>query len=216
MKFFLDTANLNEIRQGAAMGLVDGVTTNPTLVSREKVASFKDAIRQICEVVPGPVSAEVLSTRCEEILPEGRELAKIAKNVVVKVPLIKEGLKAVQIFTKEGIRTNVTLCFSPIQALFAAKAGASYISPFIGRLDDISQEGMQLVRDIKTIYGNYGYKTEIIVASVRHPIHILEAARIGADICTLPFALFDKLLAHPLTDIGLAKFIEDFKKAGVK
>ena len=216
MKFFLDTANQNEIRQGIAMGLVDGVTTNPTLISKEKIVSFKDAIRQICEIVPGPVSAEVVSTRAEEIVPEGRELAKIAKNVVVKVPLIKEGLKAVQIFAKEGIRTNVTLCFSPIQALFAAKAGASYISPFIGRLDDISHEGMQLVRDIKTIYDNYGYKTEIIVASVRHPIHILDAAKVGADICTLPFAVFDKLLAHPLTDIGLAKFLADFKKAGVQ
>lgn len=212
MKIFLDTANLNEIKQGADMGLVDGITTNPSLIAKEKLP-FKDAIRQIAAMIPGPVSAEVVSTRAEEMVPEGRELAKIARNVVVKIPLIPEGLKAVQILSREGIRTNVTLCFSSVQALLAAKAGAGYISPFIGRLDDRGQEGMQLIREIKTMYANYGYKTEIIVASIRHPIHVRDAALIGADICTMPFAVFDKLSRHPLTDIGLQQFLEDWKKA---
>jgi transaldolase len=212
MKIFLDTGNLNEIRQAADLGVLDGVTTNPSLIAKEK-RSLKDVIQEVTSLVPGPVSAEVVSTRAEEMVPEGRELAKIAPNVVVKLPLIKEGIKAAKIFSKEGIRTNVTLCFQPLQALMAAKAGASYISPFIGRLDDRGQEGMQLIREIKTIYSNYGYKTEIIVASVRHPIHVRDAALIGADICTIPFAVFDKLFLHPLTDIGLQQFLDDHKKA---
>jgi transaldolase len=211
MKFFIDSGDLGEIREAAAMGAIDGVTTNPSLLSKGGL-STKKAIAQICEIVDGPISAEVLSTDTASILTEGRELAKIHKNVVVKVPLIADGLKAVAQFTKENIRTNVTLCFSPTQALFAAKAGASYISPFIGRLDDIAEEGMDLIEKIVGIYRNYEYETEVLVASVRHPVHVVQAALIGADVCTIPFKVITQLLKHPLTDAGLAKFLEDAKK----
>lgn len=210
MKFFLDTASVSEIREAAALGLLDGVTTNPSLVAKEK-KDFRKLLAEICEVCDGPVSAEVVDTTCDGMLKEGRDLAKVAENIVVKIPLIKEGIKACKILRSEGIKTNVTLCFSPNQALLAAKAGASYISPFIGRLDDVSTEGMQLIRDIRTIYDNYSFPTEILVASIRHPMHVVEAAKIGADVATMPFKVFDQMLAHPLTDIGLKKFLDDWK-----
>ncbi|HEX3596505.1 MAG TPA: fructose-6-phosphate aldolase [Polyangiaceae bacterium] len=211
MKFFIDSGDIGEIREAAAMGAIDGVTTNPSLLSKSGL-STKKAIAQICEVVDGPISAEVIATDTSSILTEGRELSKIHKNVVVKVPLIADGMKAVAQFAKEGIHTNVTLCFSPTQALFAAKAGASYISPFIGRLDDIADEGMELIEKIVTIYRNYEYETEVLVASVRHPVHVVQSAMIGADVCTIPFKVIIQLLKHPLTDAGLAKFLEDAKK----
>ncbi len=217
MKFFIDTANLDEIREAAELGVLDGVTTNPSLVAKEKYdISFKDLIREICKIVPGPVSAEVVSTDVEGMMNEAHDLAKIASNVVVKIPLIKDGLKAVKRLKAEGIKTNVTLCFSPNQALLAAKAGAAFISPFIGRLDDISQEGMELIEQIVTIYGNYGFDTEVLVASVRHPIHVVQAALLGADIVTMPFKVIDQLIKHPLTDIGLQKFLADWKKINPK
>jgi len=215
MKIFLDTANVKEIQEAHALGLLDGVTTNPSLVSKEG-RDFHEVLRELASFVNGPVSAEVVSTECDGMVSEGRVLAKIHKNIVVKIPLIKEGLKAVRILSREGIRVNVTLCFSATQALLAAKSGASYISPFIGRLDDISQVGMDLIRDIKTIYSNYGYKTEILVASIRNPIHVLEAAKIGADIATMPFEVFNKLFNHPLTDSGLARFLSDWEKLKTK
>jgi len=211
MKFFIDSGDIGEIREAAAMGAIDGVTTNPSLLSKSGLPT-KKAIAQICEVVDGPISAEVLATATDAILAEGRELAKIHKNVVVKVPLIPEGLKAVAQFSKEKIRTNVTLCFSPTQAIFAAKAGAGFISPFIGRLDDVSEEGMELIDKIVAIYRNYDFDTEVLVASVRHPMHVVQAAVIGADVCTVPFKVLMQLTKHPLTDIGLAKFLEDAKK----
>ena len=211
MKFFIDTADIEEIKKALAMGFLDGVTTNPSLVAKAG-KPFREAIREICEVVEGPVSAEVLAVKKDEILKEGRELAQIAPNVVVKVPLIQEGLKAVNIFSQEGIKTNVTLCFSANQALLAAKAGATYISPFIGRVDDHGQEGMELIDEITSIYTNYGYKTQVLVASIRHPLHLKEAALLGADVATLPFKVLDLLMKHPLTDIGLSKFLEDGKK----
>ena len=211
MKFFIDSGDIGEIREAAAMGAIDGVTTNPSLLAKGGVPT-KKAIAQICEVVDGPISAEVVATDTAGILSEGRELAKIHKNVVVKVPLIGDGLKAVAAFKKEGIKTNVTLCFSPTQAIFAAKAGAGFISPFIGRLDDISEEGMELIEKIVTIYHNYEFSTEVLVASVRHPMHVVQAALIGADICTVPFKVITQLIKHPLTDAGLAKFLEDAKK----
>jgi transaldolase len=211
MKFFIDSGDIGEIREAAAMGAIDGVTTNPSLLSKSGLPT-KKAIAQICEVVDGPISGEVLATTTDAILTEGRELAKIHKNVVVKVPLIPDGLKAVAQFTKEKIRTNVTLCFSPTQAIFAAKAGAGFISPFIGRLDDISEEGMDLIEKIVAIYRNYDFDTEVLVASVRHPIHVVQAALIGADVCTVPFKVLIQLTKHPLTDLGLAKFLEDGKK----
>jgi transaldolase len=211
MKFFIDSGDLGEIREAQAMGAIDGVTTNPSLLSKGGLPT-KKAIAQICEIVDGPISAEVVATDTAGILQEGRELAKIHKNVVVKVPLIADGLKAVSVFAKEGTRTNVTLCFSPTQAIFAAKAGASYISPFIGRLDDVAEEGMDLIEKIVTIYRNYEFETEVLVASVRHPIHVVQAALIGADVCTVPFKVITQLLKHPLTDSGLAKFLEDAKK----
>lgn len=210
MKFFLDTASVSEIREAAALGLLDGVTTNPSLVAKEK-KDFRKLLAEICEVCDGPVSAEVVDTTCDGMVKEGRELAKVAENIVVKIPLIKEGIKACKVLRGEGIKTNVTLCFSPNQALLAAKAGASFISPFIGRLDDVSTEGMQLIRDIRTIYDNYSFPTEILVASIRHPMHVVEAAKIGADVATMPFKVFDQMLAHPLTDIGLKKFLDDWK-----
>jgi transaldolase len=193
------------------MGAIDGVTTNPSLLSKGGLPT-KKAIQQICEIVDGPISAEVIATDTSGILNEGRDLAKIHPNVVVKVPLIPDGLKAVRVFAKEGIKTNVTLCFSATQAIFAAKAGAAFISPFIGRLDDISEEGMQLIENIVKIYENYDYATEVLVASVRHPMHVVQAAVIGADICTVPFKVITQLVKHPLTDIGLSKFLEDAKK----
>lgn len=213
MKFFIDTANIDEIKKANDLGVLDGVTTNPTLVSKEG-RKFKELIREICRIVDGPVSAEVVSTDEKGMIKEARALAKIADNIVVKIPLIKEGIKAVKILSREGIRTNVTLCFSPLQALVAAKAGAAYISPFVGRLDDISHRGMELVEQIITIYDNYGYETEVIVASVRSPIHVLDAALMGADIVTVPFSVMERLIAHPLTDAGLEKFLADWKKMG--
>jgi len=212
MKFFIDTANIDEIREAASLGVLDGVTTNPSLVAKEG-KEFRPLLEEICKIVDGDISAEVVATDKDGILKEGRELAKIHKNIVVKVPLIKEGLKAVKVFHEEGIRTNVTLCFSPNQALMAAKAGAYIISPFIGRLDDISHQGMELVEQIVTIYRNYGYKTQVLVASVRHPLHVVEAAMIGAEICTMPFKVIEQLIKHPLTDIGLERFLADWKKS---
>ena len=211
MKFFIDTANIAEIKEAASLGVLDGVTTNPSLVAKEG-KDFRKLLEEICSIVDGPISAEVISTDFDGIMREGRDLAKIHKNIVVKVPLIKEGLKAVKAFKAEGIRTNVTLCFSPTQALVAAKAGACYISPFIGRLDDISHTGMDLIRQIVTIYRNYKFETQVLVASVRHPLHVVEAAMIGADVCTIPFKVIEQLMKHPLTDIGLQKFLEDWNK----
>ncbi len=211
MKFFIDTGDIGEIKEAVAMGAIDGVTTNPSLLAKAGKPT-KQAISEICEVVDGPVSAEVLATTTEQILSEGRELAKIHKNVVVKVPLIVDGLKAVRTFKSEGIKTNVTLCFSPTQALLAAKAGATYISPFIGRLDDLSEEGMNLIEQIVTIYANYSFETEVLVASVRHPVHVVQAAMIGADVATIPFKVITQLAKHPMTDIGLARFLDDAKK----
>ncbi len=211
MKFFIDTANVDEIKKANSLGLLDGVTTNPTLISKEG-REFRELIREICDIVHGPVNAEVISTDSEGMIAEARELAKIADNIVIKIPLIEEGLKAVKALASEGIKTNVTLCFSPIQALMAAKAGASYISPFVGRLDDISTPGMNLIEQIVTIYENYGFDTEIIVASIRNPIHVLEAALMGADIATIPYKVMEQLIKHPLTDIGLEKFLKDWEK----
>ncbi len=211
MKFFLDTASVKEIRDGVGTGLIDGVTTNPSLVAKEG-RPFKVVLAEICEIVPGPVSAECVTLTTEEMIAEARDLAKVAKNVVVKIPLTKDGLRAVKRLSVEGIKTNVTLCFSAVQALIAAKAGATYISPFVGRIDDRGSDGMELIQDIRTIYDNYDFKTEILVASVRHPVHVLEAARMGADVSTMPSAVFEKLYQHPLTDLGLAQFLEDWKK----
>lgn len=212
MKFFVDTADLNEIREAHSMGVLDGVTTNPSLCAKVGVKDFPGHIAKICEIVSGDVSAEVVSTDYQGMLDEGRMLAGIATNVVVKVPLTLDGIKAIRTFSDEGIRTNCTLCFSATQALVAAKAGASYISPFIGRLDDVSTDGMDLIADIVEIYGNYGYQTEVLAASIRHPMHVLEAARIGADVATMPLSVIKALLKHPLTDLGLEKFLEDWKK----
>jgi len=212
MKFFIDTANIKEIKEADSMGMVDGVTTNPSLVAKEG-REFEGLIKEICEIVEGPVNAEVISTETKGMLTEGRKLVKIHKNIVVKIPMTIDGLKAVRQLTEEGIRTNVTLVFSPIQALMAAKAGAAYVSPFVGRLDDVAHDGMLLVEQIAEIYNNYALETEIIVASVRHPIHVLESALIGADIATIPFNVLSKLAAHPLTDKGLKAFLDDWKKA---
>jgi transaldolase len=211
MKFFIDSGDIDEIKKAAAMGLLDGVTTNPSLLSKGG-KPMKKALAEICEVVDGPISGEVLSTDYEGIMREGREIAKIHKNLVVKVPLISDGLRAVKTLRGEGTRTNVTLCFSANQALLAAKAGASFISPFIGRIDDTSHEGMQLIEQILTVYQNYSFQTEVLVASVRSPIHVLQAAQLGAHICTMPFKVIEQLIYHPLTDIGLKKFVEDGKK----
>ncbi|MEW6427483.1 MAG: fructose-6-phosphate aldolase [Thermodesulfobacteriota bacterium] len=211
MKFFIDTANIDEIRQANALGILDGVTTNPSLVAREQ-KSFEEILKEICAEVDGPVSAEVVSLDADGMVEEGRKLAALHPNIVVKVPIINEGLKAVKRFAAEGIKTNVTLVFSSTQALMAAKAGASFVSPFVGRLDDISLTGMDLVRDIVAIYDNYGYTTEVIVASIRNPMHVVEAALIGADISTIPFKVIDQLIKHPLTDIGMEKFLADWKK----
>lgn len=214
MKFFVDTANLDEIKEAGELGLIDGVTTNPTLVAKEGDIDFKQRIAEICEIIDGDVSAEVTALDTEGMLNEGRELAKIAPNVVVKCPLTWDGLKATRIFAAEGTKVNVTLCFSATQAILAAKAGAAYISPFVGRLDDLSQDGMQLIRDIVQIYDNYGFETEVLSASIRHPMHIVESALAGADVVTVPFSVFKKIVKHPLTDKGLDAFLSDWKDSG--
>lgn len=209
MKIFIDTANIEQIKEVASWGILDGVTTNPTLVAREK-RNFVDLVREIHQVVEGPISAEVISQEAGGMVEEARKLNQIGKNITIKVPVTGDGLKAVKILSRERIKTNVTLCFSSAQAVLAAKAGATFISPFIGRLDDIGQQGMELVREIRQIYTNYGYKTEIIVASIRHPLHVIEAAKIGADIATVPFNVLEKLIKHPLTDIGIERFLRDW------
>jgi transaldolase len=211
MKFFIDTANINEIKEANEMGMVDGVTTNPSLIAKEG-RDFEEIIKEICDIVDGPISAEVVSTDTEGMLKEARKLSKIHNNIVIKVPMLVDGLKATRKLTEEGIKTNVTLVFSPLQALMAAKAGATYVSPFIGRLDDISQEGLLLVEQIVEIYSNYAFDTEIIVASIRNPLHVLESALMGADIATIPFNVLSKLAAHPLTDKGLKAFLDDWNK----
>lgn len=212
MKFFLDTANLDEIKEGVSLGLADGVTTNPSLMAKE-TTDFKTRIKEICEAVNGPVSAEVIATTSEEMLKEARDLVKIHQNVVVKLPMTTEGLKASAVLSGEGIKVNMTLVFNPVQALLAAKVGAAYVSPFVGRLDDIASTGMEMVDQIVTIYGNYGYETEILVASIRSPVQVLEAALMGADVSTMPLKVAKQLAAHPLTDIGLKRFLDDWEKA---
>ncbi|HYG82903.1 MAG TPA: fructose-6-phosphate aldolase [Pyrinomonadaceae bacterium] len=214
MKFFIDTANLKEIREAAEMGLIDGVTTNPSLIAKEGNVEFKQHIAAICEIVQGDVSVEVTSLETEGMLREGREYAKIAPNVVVKCPLTIDGLKATRRLNDEGTKVNVTLCFSAAQAILAAKAGAAYISPFLGRLDDVGQNGLELLSEIVEIYSNYGWKTEVLAASIRHPIHVVEAARMGAHVATLPFKVIEQLVRHPLTDKGLDQFLADWKKSG--
>jgi len=211
MQFFLDTANLDQIKEAASWGIIDGVTTNPSLVSKENM-KFEALIKEICRTVTGAVSVESVSTKAEEIIVEARGLAALADNVVVKIPICLEGLKATKALANEGIDVNTTLIFSPSQALLAAKAGARFVSPFVGRLDDISHDGMDLVDQILTIYNNYGIVTEVIVASIRHPLHVVEAAMMGADIATIPFSALEKLVKHPLTDIGMEKFLNDWKK----
>jgi transaldolase len=212
MKFFIDTANIDEIKEANRMGMVDGVTTNPSLIAKEG-RDFEEVIKEICEIVDGPISAEVIATDTEGMLKEARELAKIHKNIVVKIPMTVDGLKATRQLSDEGINTNVTLVFSPLQALMAAKAGATYVSPFVGRLDDLSQDGMVLIDQIVEIYNNYAFETEIIVASVRNPLHVLDSALSGADIATIPFNVLAKLAAHPMTDKGLASFLADWEKS---
>lgn len=211
MKFFIDTADVAEIKEAHALGILDGVTTNPSLI-RKSGRPFKDVATEICKLVPGPVSLEVTAIDAPGMLKEAEVLAKYGDNVVIKLPLIPEGLKACKVLTEQGIKTNVTLCFSPVQALLAAKAGATYISPFVGRLDDIGQNGFEIIPQIRQIYDNYGFETEILVASIRHPIHVLDAAMAGADVSTIPFSVFKQLVHHPLTDKGLAKFLEDWKE----
>ena len=211
MKFFIDSASLEEIREAAALGVLDGVTTNPTLIAKEKV-NLKKRIVEICQIVNGPVSAEVVAIDAEGMCNEGRELARLHSNVVVKIPMTRDGMKAVSKLSKEGICTNVTLCFSASQALLAAKAGANFISPFLGRLDDIGHVGMDLVRDITAIYRNYSFKTQVLAASLRHPLHVIEAAKVGADIATLPAKVLDQLFKHPLTNRGLERFLKDWEK----
>jgi transaldolase len=215
MKFYLDTASVKEIQEAASLGLLDGVTTNPSLVAKEGRV-FREVLLEICKIVDGPISAEVVSVEADAMVKEGKELAKLHSNIVVKVPLIAEGLKATKRLAAEGIKVNVTLCFSPTQALLAAKAGAWCVSPFIGRLDDISSNGMELIRQILTIYKNYDYKTYVLVASVRHPQHVVEAALAGGHICTMPFAIFQQMVKHPLTDIGLKKFLADWEAHNTK
>ncbi len=211
MKFFIDTADVKEIKEAAAMGLVDGVTTNPSLVAKTG-RKFQDVLLEICDLVEGPVSAEVVGTKFDDMMVEAKHLAGLRPNIVVKIPLIAEGLKAVRACTDQGIKTNVTLCFSATQALLAAKAGATYISPFVGRLDDVSYDGMELISDILEIYDNYGFSTEVLVASVRHPIHVLQSAKLGAHVATCPLSVLLQLAKHPLTDLGLARFLADWEK----
>jgi transaldolase len=212
MKFFLDTANIDEIKEATAMGMVDGVTTNPSLIAKEG-RDLETVIKEICEIVDGPVSAEVISTDYAGMVTEARKLAALHENVVVKIPMTVDGIKAARTLSSENIKTNVTLVFSPLQALMAAKAGATYVSPFVGRMDDLAQDGMQVIEQIAEIYSNYGYQTEIIVASVRNPLHVLDSALIGADIATIPFSVLAKFAAHPLTDKGLAAFLADHAKS---
>lgn len=214
MKFFLDTANINEIREAAATGVLDGITTNPTLISREG-NSFEDQLLKICAIVNGPISAETVSPDAPGMVEEGRHLAKLHRNIVVKCPMTREGLKATKALSDEGIRVNVTLVFSAPQAILAAKAGAYFVSPFVGRLDDIGEDGMELIRDVVQIFNNYEFKTEVLVASVRHPIHVVQAGLIGADICTLPAKVFEQMLKHPLTDRGVEQFLKDWQKVPV-
>ena len=213
MQFFLDTADIKEIETGLTWGMVDGITTNPSLIAKSG-RPYLATVQEIARLVPGPVSGEVLATEYEEILTQGRRLAGLAENVVVKVPLTPAGLRAVGTFKKEGIRTNVTLCFSAAQALLAAKAGAAYISPFVGRLDDVAEEGMELIDQVVSIYRNYGFDTQVLVASVRHPIHVVQAALMGADVATIPFKVLEQLYKHPLTEVGLDRFLADWKKTG--
>lgn len=215
MKFFIDTANIDEIKEAHSMGMVDGVTTNPTLIAREG-GDFQTIIKEICSIVDGPISAEVISLEADGMVKEARELAKIHDNIVIKIPMTIDGIKATRTLTEENIKTNVTLIFSPLQALMAAKAGATFVSPFVGRLDDLAQEGMVLVDQLVEIYSNYGYTTEIIVASIRNPLHVLDAAIMGADIATIPFNVLAKLAAHPMTDKGIKAFLSDWEKAGKK
>ena len=215
MKFFVDTANLNEIREAASLGILDGVTTNPSLIAKESLTGFKEHIRAICEILPwegASVSAEVVSVNYEEMVAEGRDLATIHPNVYVKLPMTKAGLQATHTLSKEGLRINQTLIFSAPQALMAAKAGATFVSPFIGRLDDIGHEGMGLIGEIREIFDNFGFNTQILAASIRHPLHVIESARLGADIATMPYKVLEQLLKHPLTDIGLAGFLKDWEK----
>ena len=212
MKFFLDTANLEELRKGAAWGIVDGVTTNPSLIAKEG-KPIKEQVAAICEIVDGPVSAEVLATEAKAMIQEGRELSKIHKNIIVKVPLIRDGIQACAALSKEGIRVNVTLCFSAAQALLAAKAGAYFVSPFVGRLDDVGAEGLELIRQIVAIYENYAFKTQVLAASLRGPLHVVDSALAGAHIGTMPFKVMDMLFNHPLTDKGLDQFLKDYNKA---
>lgn len=211
MKIFIDTADVDEIRDAAAMGVLDGVTTNPSLVAQAGRV-YKEVVQEIAEIVDGPISAEVLATETDAILKEAREIAEWHPNVVVKVPLIADGLKAVRILNEEGIKTNVTLCFSATQGMLAAKAGATYISPFLGRIDDVSWDGMELIGQLRTIYDNYGFETEVLAASIRHPKHVVEAAMLGADVCTIPHKVIHQLVKHPLTDVGLARFLEDAER----
>jgi transaldolase len=215
MKIFLDTANVQELREVAAMGLLDGVTTNPTLIAKEK-RPFRDLVEEIVQIVDGVINLEVVATDAEGMVQQGRELAKISPNVVIKLPTTVDGVKALRILTREGHRTNLTLCFSAPQALLVAKAGATYVSPFLGRLDDIAHVGMDLIRTIRTIYTNYGFSTQILAASLRNPLHVVDAAVAGADVATLPYAVFQMLIKHPLTDIGLKRFLDDWAKSGVK
>jgi transaldolase len=215
MKIFLDTANVAEIKEGVALGVVDGVTTNPSLIAREK-RPFRPLVEEICAIVPGDVSLEVVATEFEDMVKEGEQLAQVAPNAVVKVPLTQAGLKAVKYLSGKGIRVNQTLCFSAPQALLSAKAGATYISPFLGRLDDIAAVGMDLIRDICEIYRNYGFKTQVLAASIRNPLHVVDAAKAGAHVATMPFAVLQQLMKHPLTDIGLKKFLDDWQKSGAK
>ncbi len=211
MKIFLDTANLQQIKEAANWGILDGVTTNPSLISMENIP-FEDLVKEICRVVAGPVSVECVSTKAKDIITEAKGLAKLADNIVVKIPICLEGLRAIKVLSSEGIHVNTTLIFSPLQALLAAKAGAKYVSPFVGRLDDISHDGMDLVDQILTIFDNYGFETELIVASIRHPLHFVESALMGADIATVPFGVLEKIIKHPLTDIGMERFLKDWGK----
>ncbi|MFA5115009.1 MAG: fructose-6-phosphate aldolase [Candidatus Omnitrophota bacterium] len=211
MKIFIDSANIKEIKEAQRLGVIDGVTTNPSLIAKEG-REAAGLLKEICSIVKGPVSAEVISLESEGMLREARALAALAENIVIKIPITKEGLIAVKVLSQEGTRTNTTLCFSAMQALLVAKAGATYVSPFVGRLDDIGAVGMELIRDIRQIYSNYHFETEIIVASVRNPLHVIEAARLGADVATIPFAVIEQLLKHPLTGIGINRFLEDYKK----
>lgn len=215
MKFFIDTANIKEIKEAAALGMIDGVTTNPTLIAQEG-RQFRELIEEICSIVDGPISAEVISLETKKMVKEARELSKIHENIVIKIPMTKDGLKATRKLTQEGIKVNTTLIFSAVQALLAAKAGSTYVSPFVGRLDDVSHYGMELVDQILTIYDNYDFETEVIVASIRNPLHVLEAALMGADVATIPFKVIEQLTRHPLTDVGIERFLSDWKKVPKK